>query len=591
MDTLSELANGFATALTPTNLAYAFIGVLLGTAVGVLPGIGPAMTVALLLPLTYGLDPTAAFIMFAGIFYGGMYGGSTTSILLNTPGESSSVITAIEGNLMARRGRAAQALATAALGSFVAGLIGTMLLVLLAPTIVEFAVRIGAADYLAIMVLAFVAVTAVLGASRIRGFASLAIGLMIGLVGLDPQTGQQRLTFGIPQLADGIDVVVVAVGIFAVGEALWVAAHLRRRPAEVIPVGRPWMSRQDWGRSWKPWLRGTALGFPFGALPAGGAEIPTFLSYVTEKRLSKHPEEFGKGAIEGVAGPEASNNASAAGTLVPMLALGLPTNATAAVMLAAFQQYGIQPGPLLFERESALVWGLIASLFIGNALLLVLNLPLAPAWAKLLQIPRPYLYAGILFFAAVGAYAVNANPFDLIVLLVIGLLGFAMRRYGLPVVPAIIGVILGPRAEQQMRRAFQLSNGEISGLFNSPLAIAIYVIVVLVLLWPLLRRLLPGRRPPAPVPVAVGGGPPGDGPTPVAHAGAPAPAGTRTTDPDQEPEGTRMPDQAGERTPDQAGERTVERMPEQAAGRVPERPGTDRAQPPPPGAPEERREG
>jgi putative tricarboxylic transport membrane protein len=591
MDTLSELANGFATALTPTNLAYAFIGVLLGTAVGVLPGIGPAMTVALLLPLTYGLDPTAAFIMFAGIFYGGMYGGSTTSILLNTPGESSSVITAIEGNLMARRGRAAQALATAALGSFVAGLIGTMLLVLLAPTIVEFAVRIGAADYLAIMVLAFVAVTAVLGASRIRGFASLAIGLMIGLVGLDPQTGQQRLTFGIPQLADGIDVVVVAVGIFAVGEALWVAAHLRRRPAEVIPVGRPWMSRQDWGRSWKPWLRGTALGFPFGALPAGGAEIPTFLSYVTEKRLSKHPEEFGKGAIEGVAGPEASNNASAAGTLVPMLALGLPTNATAAVMLAAFQQYGIQPGPLLFERESALVWGLIASLFIGNALLLVLNLPLAPAWAKLLQIPRPYLYAGILFFAAVGAYAVNANPFDLIVLLVIGLLGFAMRRYGLPVVPAIIGVILGPRAEQQMRRAFQLSNGEISGLFNSPLAIAIYVIVVLVLLWPLLRRLLPGRRPPAPVPVAVGGGPPGDGPTPVAHAGAPAPAGTRTTDPDQEPEGTRMPDQAGERTPDQAGERTVERMPEQAAGRVPERPGTDRAQPPPPGAPEERRDG
>jgi putative tricarboxylic transport membrane protein len=583
MDTLSELANGFATALTPTNLAYAFIGVLLGTAVGVLPGIGPAMTVALLLPLTYGLDPTAAFIMFAGIFYGGMYGGSTTSILLNTPGESSSVITAIEGNLMARRGRAAQALATAALGSFVAGLIGTMLLVLLAPTIVEFAVRIGAADYLAIMVLAFVAVTAVLGASRIRGFASLAIGLMIGLVGLDPQTGQQRLTFGIPQLADGIDVVVVAVGIFAVGEALWVAAHLRRRPAEVIPVGRPWMSRQDWGRSWKPWLRGTALGFPFGALPAGGAEIPTFLSYVTEKRLSKHPEEFGKGAIEGVAGPEASNNASAAGTLVPMLALGLPTNATAAVMLAAFQQYGIQPGPLLFERESALVWGLIASLFIGNALLLVLNLPLAPAWAKLLQIPRPYLYAGILFFAAVGAYAVNANPFDLIVLLVIGLLGFAMRRYGLPVVPAIIGVILGPRAEQQMRRAFQLSNGEISGLFNSPLAIAIYVIVVLVLLWPLLRRLLPGRRPPAPVAVAVGGGPPGDGPTPVAHAGAPAPAGTRTTEPDQEPESTRM--------PDQAGERTVEPVPEQAAGRVPDRPGTDRAQPPPPGAPEERRDG
>jgi putative tricarboxylic transport membrane protein len=496
MEALSDLLNGFATALTPTNLAWAALGVILGTAVGVLPGIGPAMTVALLLPVTYGLDPTAAFIMFAGIFYGGMFGGSTTSILLNTPGESSSVITAIEGNLMARRGRAAQALATAAIGSFVAGLIGTMLLVLLAPVIVDLAVGISAADYLAIMLLAFIAVTAVLGSSRIRGFASLAIGLTIGLIGIDLQTGQQRLTFGIPQLADGIDVVVVAVGIFAIGEALWVAAHLRHRPADIIPTGRAFMDREDWARSWKPWLRGTALGFPFGALPAGGAEIPTFLSYVTEKRLSKHKEEFGKGAIEGVAGPEASNNASAAGTLVPMLTLGLPTNATAAVMLAAFVQYGIQPGPLLFEREGDLVWALIASLFIGNTLLLLLNLPLAPIWARLLRTPRPYLYAGILFFASVGAYSVNASPTDLVILLVIGLVGFAMRRYGLPVVPAIIAVILGPRAELQMRRTFQLSGGEISGLWSTPLAKVIYLIIAIVLLWPLLSRfLLRGRHP------------------------------------------------------------------------------------------------
>jgi len=496
MEALSDLLNGFATAFTPVNLGWAALGVILGTAVGVLPGIGPAMTVALLLPLTYGLDPTAAFIMFAGIFYGGMYGGSTTSILLNTPGESSSVVTAIEGNQMAKRGRAAQALATAAIGSFVAGLIGTMLLVLLAPYIVKVALEIGAADYFAIMLLAFIAVTAVLGSSRVRGFASLAIGLTIGLIGIDQQTGQQRLTFGIPQLADGIDVVVVAVGIFAIGEALWVAAHLRRRPADIIPTGRAFMSREDWGRSWKPWLRGTALGFPFGALPAGGAEIPTFLSYVTEKRLSKHPEEFGHGAIEGVAGPEASNNASAAGTLVPMLTLGLPTNATAAVMLAAFVQYGIQPGPLLFEREGDLVWALIASLFIGNTLLLVLNLPLAPLWARLLKTPRPYLYAGILFFATIGAYSVNASTIDLIILLVIGLLGFAMRRYGLPVVPAIIGVILGPRAELQLRRALQLSNGEISGLWATPLAKVIYLIIALVLLWPLLSRfVLRGRHP------------------------------------------------------------------------------------------------
>jgi putative tricarboxylic transport membrane protein len=505
MEALSDLLNGFSTAITPVNLGWAALGVLLGTAVGVLPGIGPAMTVALLLPVTYALDPTAAFIMFAGIFYGGMFGGSTTSILLNTPGESASVITAIEGNQMARRGRAAQALATAAIGSFLAGLIGTMLLVLLAPSIAKIAVDIGAPDYFAIMVLAFIAVTAVLGASRIRGFASLAIGLTIGLVGIDLQTGQQRLTFGIPQLADGIDVVVVAVGMFAIGETLWVAAHLSRRPADIIPTGRAYMSRQDWRRSWKPWLRGTALGFPFGALPAGGAEIPTFLSYVTEKRLSKHPEEFGKGAIEGVAGPEATNNASAAGTLVPMLTLGLPTNATAAVMLAAFIQYGIQPGPLLFQREGDLVWALIASLFIGNTLLLILNLPLAPLWAQLLRTPRPYLYAGILFFASVGAYAVNASTIDLIVLLVIGLLGFAMRRYGLPVVPAIIGVILGPRAELQMRRTFQLADGQISGLWSTPLAKVIYVIIAVVLLWPLISRfLLRGRHPLAAAAVEAG---------------------------------------------------------------------------------------
>ncbi|MEO3777011.1 tripartite tricarboxylate transporter permease [Micromonospora sp. B11E3] len=487
MDNLGNLLDGFANVVTPMNLLIALLGVTIGTAVGVLPGIGPAMTVALLLPVTYGMEPTQAFIMFAGIFYGGMYGGSTTSILLNTPGESSSVVTAIEGNKMAKAGRAAQALATAAIGSFVAGTIATLALVLVMPPVVAFAVSLGAPDYLALMLLSFIAVTAVLGASRVRGFASLLIGLVIGVIGID-QTGQQRLTFGIPQLADGIDVVVVAVGIFAVGEALWIAAHLRRKAGEVIPVGQPWMGKQDWKRSWKPWLRGTAYGFPFGALPAGGAEIPTFLSYATEKKLSKHKEEFGRGAIEGVAGPEAANNASAAGTLVPMLAIGLPTNATAAVMLAAFQQYGIQPGPLLFTRESTLVWTLIASLFVGNLLLLVLNLPLAPAWARLLRIPRPYLYAGIIFFATMGAYAVNAQPFDLFLLLTLGLLGFGMRRFGLPVLPLIVGLILGPRAELQGRRALQLSGGELHGLIGGWVSWLIYATIVIALLWPLLRR-------------------------------------------------------------------------------------------------------
>ncbi|OLR93000.1 tripartite tricarboxylate transporter permease [Actinokineospora bangkokensis] len=494
MDALNNLVAGFGTALTPEHLLFAAIGVLLGTAIGVLPGIGPAMAVALLLPVTYGLEPTAAFIMFAGIYYGGMFGGSTTSILLNTPGESAAVVAAIEGNPMARRGRGSQALAAAAIGHFVGGIIGTSLLVLLAPVVASLAVDIGAPDYFAIMVLAFVAVTSVLGSSRVRGFASLLIGLTIGLVGLDEMTGQQRLTFGSLHLSDGIDVVVVAVGLFAVGESLWVAAHLRQKQSTPIPVGRPWLSREDLRRTWKPWLRGPLIGFPFGAIPAGGAEIPTFLSYATERRLSRHKDEFGKGAIEGVAGPEATASASAAGTLVSMLTLGLPTTAVAAVMLAAFQQYGIQPGPLLFERESALVWGLIASLFVGTVLLLVINLPMAPVWAKLLRIPRPYLYAGILFFASVGAYAVGGEVVDLVLLFIIGLIGFAMRRYGLPVLPAVLGVILGPSAEQQMRRALQLSDGSLTGLVNSPMAVVVYLVIAALLAWPLLRKLRSPRQ-------------------------------------------------------------------------------------------------
>lgn len=475
MGSFDLLMQGFENALTPTNLLYACIGVLLGTAVGVLPGIGPAMTLALLLPITYSVEPASALIMFAGIYYGGMYGGSTTSILLNTPGESSSVVTAIEGNKMAKAGRAAQALATAAIGSFVAGTIGTILLVLFAPSVAKQVVKLGNPSNFALMALALFAVTAVLGNSRLRGFIALFFGLAIGLVGTE--TGQPRLTFGSPLLADGIDIVVVAVAIFAIGEALWVASHLRRRPLEIIPVGQPWMSKSDWGRSWKPWLRGTALGFPFGAVPAGGAELPTFLSYITERKLSKKPEEFGHGAIEGVAGPEAANNASAAGTLVPLLAIGLPTTATAAVILLAFQSYGIETGPQLFDTQPILVWTLLASLFIGNALLLVLNLPMAPLWAKLLQIPRPYLYAGILFFASLGAYSVNFQWFDLLLLLIFGLLGLAMRRFGLPVLPLIIGVILGPRMEYQLTQALAISSGDVSTLWSEPVAVIVYVII------------------------------------------------------------------------------------------------------------------
>ena len=488
MDALVQLGQGFADAVTPLNLLFALIGTLLGTAVGVLPGIGPAMTVALLLPITYVLEPTGAFIMFAGIYYGGMYGGSTTSILLNTPGESSSIMTALEGNLMAKAGRGAAALGTAAIGSFVAGTIGTLLLALVAPAVVSLAVAIGPADYFALALLAFVAVSTVLGASPLRGLASLCIGLFLGLVGTDLLTGQQRFTFAVPQLADGIDVVVVAVALFAVGEALHVASRLRHGPVQVMSSSGRFMTGQDLRRSWKPWLRGTAFGFPFGALPAGGAEIPTFLSYATERRLAKH-DDFGKGAIEGVAGPEAANNAAAAGVLVPLLTLGLPTSATAAILLAAFQGYGIQPGPTLLTTESSLVWTLIASLFIGNTMLLILNLPLVGVWVKLLKIPRPYLYAGILMFASLGSYAVNADPLDLVILLVIGLLGFAMRRFGWPVAPAVIGLILGPVAETNLRRALAISDGDMTTLISSPFSVVVLLVAVLAVAGPpVLRR-------------------------------------------------------------------------------------------------------
>jgi putative tricarboxylic transport membrane protein len=496
MESFDLLLQGFADALTPTYLAFAFIGVLVGTAVGVLPGIGPAMTVALLLPITYTLDPTGAFIMFAGIYYGGMYGGSTTSILLNTPGEAASIVTALEGNKMARAGRGAAALATAAIGSFVAGTLGTIALTLLAPWVADLAVELGPQDYVALMLLAFLTVSAVLGSSLARGVASLCIGLTMGLVGIDALTGQSRFTLGIPQLADGIDVVVVAVGLFAVGEALWVASRLRRTPPDLIPVEGKWMSKSDFKRSWKPWLRGTAFGFPFGTLPAGGAEIPTFLSYATERKLSRNKEEFGHGAIEGVAGPEAANNAAASGVLVPLLTLGLPTSSTAAVLLAAFQQYGLQPGPALFDSNAALVWALLASLYIGNVMLLALNLPLVGLWVKLLRIPRPYLYAGILVFASLGSYTINLSAVDVAMLFVIGAIGFLMRRYGWPVGPAVIGLILGPVAEAQLRRALAISEGEVSTLWSTPFSACVLAVCALMLIVPVVLRIVTHHRTP-----------------------------------------------------------------------------------------------
>jgi putative tricarboxylic transport membrane protein len=492
---LGDLANGFSVALTPENLFWALVGVLLGTAVGVLPGIGPALTVALLLPVTYTLEPISAFIMFAGIYYGGMYGGSTTSILLNTPGESASIVTALEGNLMAKKGRGAAALATAAIGSFVAGTLATLGLTFIAPVMVDAALEFGEAEYVALIVLAFVAITAMLGRSVVRGLVSLFFGLAIGLVGIDDLTAQSRFTFGISELLNGINVVTVAVGLFAVGETLWVASRMRHDPADIVPIrGSLLMTRQEWARSWKPWLRGTAVGFPIGSLPAGGAEIPTFLSYSMEKQLSKHPEEFGKGAIEGVAGPEAANNASAAGVLVPLLTLGLPTSATAAILLVAFQRYGLNPGPLLFEKNPDLVWGLIASLYIGNVMLLVLNLPLAGVWVRLLEIPRPLLYAGILVFAGLGTYSLRNSTVDLVVLYALGAVGFLMRRFDIPVAPAVVGAILGPELETHFRRALQISRGDYSTFVTRPLSLSILIIAAVVLVAPSAIRIWRSRR-------------------------------------------------------------------------------------------------
>jgi putative tricarboxylic transport membrane protein len=492
-ETFSALMQGFSVALQPLNLLWGLVGVTLGTAVGVLPGVGPALTVAMLLPLTVKLEPTGALIMFAGIYYGAMYGGSTTTILLNTPGESASIATALEGNKMARTGRAGPALATAAIGSFVAGSIATVLLTLLAPLVVEVALKFGPAEYFSLMVFAFVTVAAVLGSSTVRGLTTLFVGLLLGLAGIDEATGQMRFTFGVPELLDGIDVVVLAVGLFAVGETLYVAAYQSRQQDRMERIsGSLWMSRDDWKRSWPAWLRATGIGFPFGTIPAGGAEIPTFLSYALEKKLSKHPEEFGHGAIEGVAGPEAANNASSTGVLVPLLTLGIPTSATAAILLAAFQNYGLQPGPLLFQTQGPLVWGLIASLYVGNVLLLVLNLPLIGLWVRVLAIPKPGLYAGILVFATLGAFSLHQSAVDLVTLLVFGLMGFTMRRFGFPVAPAVIGLILGPLAETQFRRALSISQGDLSVFVAQPISAALLALTGLLIVGPYLWRKLRG---------------------------------------------------------------------------------------------------
>ncbi len=493
MDIWQQLLGGFATAGTPINLLWSLVGCALGTAVGVLPGIGPATAVAMLLPITAQVDATASMIFFAGIYYGAMYGGSTTSILLNTPGETATMVTAMEGNKMAKSGRAGAALAAAAIGSFVAGTIATVFVTLFAPVVANYAVKLGPPEYFCLMLLALTTVSAVLGQSTLRGLTSLFIGLAAGLIGMDQITGQARYTGGVPELLDGVEIVLVAVGLFAVAEALHAVLFEGRVEESRNRMGRVGMSALDWRRSIPAWLRGTAIGAPFGCIPAGGTEIPTFLSYATEKKLATGDAlaEFGtSGAIEGVAGPEAANNATVTTALIPLLTLGIPVSNTTAVLLGAFQNYGIQPGPQLFSSSAALVWALIASLYIGNVMLLVLNLPLVGLWVKLLKVPRPQLYAGILVFATVGAYGMRQSAFDLVLLYAIGVLGLVMRRFSFPTAPVVVGMILGPLAEAQMRNALSIGEGSWLVFVQRPMSLAILLVIAAVLLLP---RLLKNR--------------------------------------------------------------------------------------------------
>ena len=488
---LPQLGAGFASALVPTNLLLGAVGVTVGTAIGVLPGLGPALTISLLLPITFGMDPVGAFILFGGIYYGAMYGGSTTSILVRMPGEASSVMTAVDGYVMTRRGRAGAALATAAIGSFVAGTFATVMLMLLAPPLVELSLGFGPADYAALMVLALTSVAGLSGANPARGLLAIFVGLALGTVGIDVQTGQARFSMGMPGLLGGLNVVLVTVGLFAVGEVFWHAATRLDAPTGVTRLDGPArLTPSEWRRSMPAWGRGTLIGFFTGVLPGAGATVASFLSYDVERRVSKTPEEFGEGAIEGVAGPEAANNASAGGSLVPLLALGVPGSGTTAVMLAAFQMYGLQPGPLLFSQESELVWGLIASLYVSNALLLLLNLPLIRLWVRLLEVPPALLYAAVLALATVGVYTLNSSLFDVGVVYALGLVAVVLRHQEIPLAPVVLGAVLGPLLEQYTRRALAIADGDPTVFLTRPLSAALLgLALALVVLPPLLRAI------------------------------------------------------------------------------------------------------
>jgi putative tricarboxylic transport membrane protein len=501
MDVLQQVGQGFLVALTPENLLFCFIGVLAGTLIGVLPGIGPVSGVAILLPITFSLNPTAGMIMLAGIYYGSMYGGSTTSILINTPGESASVMTCLDGYAMARQGRAGPALGMCAVASFIAGTASVLGLMLLAPPLAAFALRFGPAEYFALMVLGLTTLTRLAGKSLTKGLMMGAFGLALGTMGLDPLTGAARFTFGRVELLDGIGFVPVAMGLFALAEIFANAEESLKRDVFKTELRNLWPSTADWLAVRMTMVRATIIGFFIGALPGAGATVAAFMAYAVEKKSSKHPEKFGTGVIEGVAAPEAANNAATGGALVPLLTLGLPSSATTAVLLGALLIFGLRPGPLLMSEQPEFFWAVVTSMYVGNVMLLVLNLPLVGLWASMLRIPYTILLPLILLFTLIGAYALNNNVSDIWIMIAFGVIGYLMRKFDYPAAPVVLALVLGPLMETNFRRALTISQGDYSVFLTHPISAVLLLAAILSLTWPLLMKLF-GRSTEMPVPVA-----------------------------------------------------------------------------------------
>ncbi|MEZ2127751.1 MULTISPECIES: tripartite tricarboxylate transporter permease [unclassified Sinorhizobium] len=489
MEQFFHFIGGFAVALEPINLWYAFLGCVMGTIVGVLPGLGPAAGMALLIPATFGMEPASAIIMLAGLYYGAQYGGSTTSILINTPGEASSVMTTLDGFQMARSGRAGAALAVAAIGSFIAGTIGVILLSVLAVPLSRLALTIGPAEYFALLLFSMASVTSLTGSSLPKAAFAVMIGLMIATVGIDLQSGTSRFTGDIPELQDGIGFIVAAVGLFAISEVFVTLEQLFKGKSEFIGIkGTLWLNREEWRRARMPILRGSFIGFFKGILPGGGATIATILSYSLERSLSKEPEKFGTGMIEGVAGPESANNAAATGAFVPLLALGLPGSASTAILLGAFMIYGVQPGPQLLVNEPQLVWGLIDSMYIGNVILFILNLPLIMLFVRILYVPAGIMLPLILVVASIGVYSLNESVVELFLALSFGVLGYLMRKLSIPIPPLVLSIVLGGLLEKSFRQALTISGGDIGILVGSPIAITLLLASVFVFCIPFIPK-------------------------------------------------------------------------------------------------------